>query len=696
MRTLLVANRGEIALRVLRTARGLGLRTVALRVPGETAGIAGAHHLAAADACVEVASYLDVDAVVAAAVACGADAVHPGYGFLSERADLARALERAGVGFVGPGADVLDAMGRKDRARELAAEAGVPVLPAWSPGDDPAGFTYPVLVKAAAGGGGKGMRVVRSAEAYPDALAAARREAAGAFGDDTMLVERFVERGRHVEVQVMGDAHGTVVTLGDRDCSAQRRHQKVLEEAPAPDLPDATRTRLLDASRSLASRVGYTGAGTVELLVDVASGEFFFLEMNTRLQVEHPVTEQTTTVRGEHPDLVALQLRVAAGEPLGFTQADVAVTGHAIEARVYAEDAYGGFLPQAGAATLVRWPAGPGVRVDHALASGDVVTTGFDPMLGKVVAAGADRDEARARLVGALDATAVLGMTTNVGFLRALAASEAFAAGPLDTAWLDREPLPPAPDPAVARAVTAWCAAWLPTLTATPGDPWAADGFRSSGPAAPARVRLDVPVAVERLGPEHGRLTWEDAEQDPGVRGTTRVLEVRVHSAADHTVVADVTDVSGAVERAAGATTRETVVVDVQPGPQRGGPPRAQACHRGQRLVLEATPRAAGGAGGAGGTRGAAGDGLVVAPMPGAVTQVRVSEGQEVAQGEVLGVLEAMKMELALAAPHAGTVTRVDVEVGEQVSRGREMFHVEHAFSQFVEPATGEIGGQAQ
>ncbi|MCL8026787.1 ATP-binding protein [Nocardioides bruguierae] len=686
IRTLLVANRGEIALRVLRTARDLGLRTVALHTPADARpGAAGGHHVRAADATLEVPSYLDVDAVVAAALACGADAVHPGYGFLSERPALARALADAGVRLVGPRADVMDAMGRKDHARAIAERAGVPVVPAWGPDEDPAAFSYPVLVKAAAGGGGKGMRVVRSPEQYAEALAAARREAASAFGDDTMLVERYVERGRHVEVQVLGDEHGTVVTLGERDCSPQRRHQKVLEEAPAPTLDPAARARLAAAARALAQQVGYTGAGTVEMLLDADTGEFFFLEMNTRLQVEHPVTEATTTVRGEHPDLVALQLRVAAGEPLGFSQDDVAVTGHAIEARVYAEDAFGGFLPQAGTATLVRWPQGPDVRVDHALSSGDTVSTGFDPMLGKVVATGADRESARLRLLAALDDTAVLGLTTNTGFLRALVATDAFAAAAIDTAWLDREPLPAPPDAGVARAVTAWVAAWLGhgggagagSGSGSGSGAWAADGFRSSGPRAPVRVRLDRPVLVD-LGVASGSATDAHGATVTGPDGEALVL--RVLEAADHVVTVDVGDAAG--------VTRHRVVVNVQPGPQPGGPPRAEASHRGQRVVLEAPARAAGAA--------AASDGAVTAPMPGTVTAVLVSTGETVAEGDVLGVLEAMKMEVSLRAPRPGTVVTVTEEVGAQVSRGSLLFHVEQRDEQVDGDQGGDQGASAR
>ncbi|WP_183096299.1 ATP-binding protein, partial [Nocardioides stalactiti] len=387
-----IANRGEIARRVARTCDRLGIESVA-----------------------GTADFLDPTAQVAAALACGADALHPGYGFLSENAGFARAVAEAGITWIGPTPEVIERMGRKDAAREIAIAAQVPVVPSYGLDDDPATFAYPVLVKAAAGGGGKGMRVVRSDSELAEAIAAAKREAASAFGDDTMLIEKYVERGRHIEVQVLGDTHGEVLHLLTRECSAQRRHQKVIEEAPAPYLSDDVRDRIHAAAVDLARSVGYTNAGTVEFLLDAESGEFYFLEMNTRLQVEHPVTEEVTAL-----DLVELQLAVAAGLRLPLAQADVVPVAHAIEARVYAEDAYAGFLPQAGTASTVVWPTA--VRVDHDLAPGQVVSTAFDPMLGKVIAVGPHREAARRRLVDALDETAVLGLTTNTGFLRELAA----------------------------------------------------------------------------------------------------------------------------------------------------------------------------------------------------------------------------------------------------------------------------------
>ncbi|MEZ0577343.1 biotin carboxylase N-terminal domain-containing protein [Nocardioides sp. MH1] len=574
--TVYIANRGEIAARVARTCSGLGIRAVA-----------------GTDA------FLDADAQVAAALAAGAEAVHPGYGFLSENAGFARAVADAGLTWIGPTPEVIERMGRKDAAREIAVAAGVPVVPQ---GTDAA---FPVLVKAAAGGGGKGMRIVRSAAELDEAIAAAKRESLAAFGDDTMLIEKYVERGRHIEVQVMGDSHGNVVHLLTRECSAQRRHQKVIEEAPAPYLADDVRERIHGAAVTLAESVGYTNAGTVEFLLDAATGDFYFLEMNTRLQVEHPVTEEATGL-----DLVQLQLLVAAGHPLPFEQHEVVAATHAIEARVYAEDAYNGFLPQAGRATLVRWPHGrPGVRIDHALESGQVVSTAFDPMLGKVIGYGSDREDARRELVAALDETVILGLTTNTGFLRELAASEPFATGEIDTAWLDRNP-PVAPDPAPARELAAHL--WQQQRATTSG-PFASDGFRLGGPAAPTLVEIGG-------------------------------------------VVVRVTPGSPSQRRDAAIVTEHGV----------------ELAHRGQRYVFERPDAAADHA-------AEASDGTVVAPMPGTVLDVRVAEGATVAAGDVLGVVEAMKMELALKAPYDGVVTSVSATAGAQVALGAPLFTVEES-----------------
>ncbi len=639
--TLLVANRGEIALRVIRAAHALGLRTVAVYSDADRE----APHVRAADTAVRIGptpateSYLSIEAILAAARETGADAVHPGYGFLSERAAFARAVTEAGLTFVGPTGDVMDRMGRKDIAREVAIAAGVPVVPsAELTGDEvslPEGMSYPLLVKAAAGGGGKGMRIVRDPADLTDALAAARREAASAFGDDTLLVERYVEHGRHVEVQVLADHHGNVVHLLERDCSAQRRHQKVIEEAPAPDLTDAVRAVLHESAVALSREVGYTNAGTVEFLV--SGDEVFFLEMNTRLQVEHPVTEEVVRVRGERIDLVELQLRVAAGEPLPFGQDDVSAAGHAFEARVYAEDAFNGFLPQAGTAELVRWS--PHARVDAALESGQEVGTAYDPMLGKVIVHGATREAARQALVTALDDTAILGLTTNLGFLRGLAASDAFRDNEVHTAWLDTHPDAVRPEGAQTAAVLgAWALAHAQPQDGTPFG--TADGWRVAGDPAPTPVELVVDgetalFEIARASVRRGDQTWQ-VHPIASEAGVLRLeVDDRVHEAA-----------------------------------VRVGAHAVDVAHLGHTFSF-ARPDPFGP-----GSALAASDGTVSAPMPGTVLAVSAEPGKTVAEGDVLGVMEAMKMELSLKAPVAGTVTTVAAEVGQQVALGATLFVV--------------------
>ncbi|WP_370617095.1 biotin carboxylase N-terminal domain-containing protein [Mumia qirimensis] len=642
--SVLVANRGEIAVRIVRAVQAAGLRAIAVHSDAD----ARAPHVLLADhaeplRAATTVPYLSLDAILDAARRSGAQAVHPGYGFLSERADAARAVVGAGLVWIGPTADVIDLMGRKDRAREVAERAGVPVTrrydvpvgsrssagapastsgrgagaPASTSGRGAGAVAYPVLVKAAAGGGGKGMRVVRDPADLEAAVASARREAASAFGDDTLLVEEYVERGRHVEVQVVGDEHGTVLHLFERDCSAQRRHQKVLEEAPAPTISDATRARLTEAAVALCREVGYVNAGTVEFLVHGEDDSAIaFLEMNTRLQVEHPVTEAITGL-----DLVAIQLRVAQGLPLGITQEDVAATGHAIEARVYAEDPYTGFLPQAGRATTVVWPEH--VRVDAALESGAEVTTAYDPMLGKLIAHGPDREAARAALVDALDRTAVLGVTTNAGFLRRLVASDAFRDATIHTAWLDSSAAeelttrPAVPEGAARSAARAWARSYVSPAD----DPFgAADGWRSAAGPAPVLVSLvDVDGAPTELALAPG------SYEVPGPEDGTSVV--------DHAGV--------------------VVAYEGQAWTFRHPDPARDRAGEG------------------------IGDADVVSPMPGTVLSVAVSAGETVDEGQVLGVVEAMKMEIALKAPYAGTVARVGAAVGDQVALGALLFRVD-------------------
>jgi acetyl-CoA/propionyl-CoA carboxylase biotin carboxyl carrier protein len=643
--TVLVANRGEIAVRVLRTLRAMGIRSVAVYSEAD----AGALHTRLADVAVPIGpapaaqSYLSIERVLEAAALTGAEAIHPGYGFLSENADFARACEKAGVVFIGPPVTAIEAMGDKIRAKQTVKAAGVPVVPGRSePGMDDAAVAaaavtvgFPVLLKPSAGGGGKGMRVVRSEDELMDAIAAARREARGSFGDDTLLVERYVGNSRHIEVQVLGDAHGTVVHLGERECSLQRRHQKVIEEAPSPLLDTASRASMGRAAADAARAVGYTGAGTVEFIVDADKPrDFFFLEMNTRLQVEHPVTEAITGL-----DLVEMQVRIAAGERLPIEQSDVSLDGHAMEARVYAEDPSRGFLPQAGTVLGLVEPSGPGIRVDSGLAVGSVVGTDYDPMLAKVIAWGPDRDTARARLVGALGHTAVLGVATNVPFLRALLTDPDVVAGTLDTGLIDRRgadlTLPEPPPPHVHAA-----AALGLLIEAEPDGPvvdrWAVpDGWRLGEPAWTVR-RLQAsggePVTV--------RVRGRSSSAEVAV-GDGEPLPARARRDGDRLTVT----VGGLTTSYYVQHEGETVWLAADG--------RVAAFREHERLASAAEAGAS--------------DGVVTAPMPGTVTVVQAAVGDRVEAGAPLLVVEAMKMEHVLTAPIAGTVAELGVTAGQSV-----------------------------
>ena len=497
LKAVALACRGEIAVRLARACREAGCRSVALYEPAD----AGAMHVRVADASHEVGSYLDPDALAAAAREAGCDALHPGYGFLSESAELAESCARVGVRFVGPPPSALMWLARKDAARELAERAGVPVVQG---GRSPDGLPYPLLVKAAAGGGGRGMRVVRDPGDLDEAIAAAGREAQAAFGDDTLLYERYVEEARHVEIQVIADAEGGAVHLGERDCSVQRRHQKVLEEAPAPGVGKELRAELGAAALRLAAEVGYVGAGTAEFLLE-PDGSYAFLEMNARIQVEHPVTEAVTSI-----DIARRQLEIAAGAPLGIGQGDLVLRGHAVEARVYAEDPDAGFLPRAGRVLQLRWPAGPGIRVDAGIEAGDEVGTRYDPLLAKIIAHGENREWAFARLRTALEETVVLGVVTNIPFLRWLVAHPRLLAGPVTTDFLEREWTPVAPGPPAAevleaaaafaareRGASPWTGRWraaepraAPTLAVARGDD---GGIRRVARRALAAGRAEAP-----------------------------------------------------------------------------------------------------------------------------------------------------------------------------------------------------------
>ena len=485
MQRLLVANRGEIALRVFRACREEGVETVAVAAPDDLRAL----HAESADALVEISSYLDPAEHVRAARESGADAIHPGYGFLSESADFAEAVLEAGLTWVGPPPAALRAGGDKLAAKETARAAGVPVLPSGTPEE----VGFPLLVKAAAGGGGRGMRIVRSQDELEDALAAARREAQAAFGDDTVFCERFLERPRHVEIQLLADRHGNVAALGERDCSIQRRHQKVLEESPSPALDPELRARMSDAAVAFAQAIGYESAGTAEFMVD--GRDFWFLELNARIQVEHPVTELVTGV-----DIVREQLRIAAGEVLST---DVTLRGHAVEVRLYAEDPRT-FLPQAGTLERLRLP--DGIRVDAGVREGDEIGTAYDPMIAKLIAAGDTREEALARLARALRETEVEGVTTNLPFLRWLVTHPLVRAGRVTTAFLAENPPLSEPPPVAPAAV--WSEPWRLNLPAAPSRPApdvdAVTAAAGAGVAEQSKVVAPMPGTVIRVLVEPG------------------------------------------------------------------------------------------------------------------------------------------------------------------------------------------------
>ncbi|KFF96451.1 acetyl-COA carboxylase [Streptomyces scabiei] len=635
--TVLVANRGEIAVRVIRTLRALGVRSVAVFSDAD----ADARHVREADTAVRIGpppaamSYLSVERLLEAAARTGAQAVHPGYGFLAENAGFARACADAGLVFIGPPADAISLMGDKIRAKETVRAAGVPVVP----GSSGSGLTdaqladaaheigMPVLLKPSAGGGGKGMRLVRDAGLLADEIAAARREARSSFGDDTLLVERWIDRPRHIEIQVLADGHGGVVHLGERECSLQRRHQKVIEEAPSVLLDEATRAAMGEAAVQAARSCGYSGAGTVEFIVPGGDpSSYYFMEMNTRLQVEHPVTELVTGV-----DLVEWQLRVAAGERLSFGQEDVRLTGHAVEARICAEDPSRGFLPSGGTILRLREPDGDGVRTDSGLTEGTEVGSLHDPMLSKVIAYGPDRPTALRRLRAALAETVTLGVQTNAGFLRRLLAHPAVMAGELDTGLVERE-VEALVSTEVPEAVYEAAAAVRLDGLRPRGDGWTdpfsvPNGWRLGG--------MPLPPAFDL------RATGlEPVTHHP--RGT--------HTVTDDRVSVTVDGIRHTFHRAADWIGRD-----------------GDAWH-----VRDHDPVAAALTGAA-----HAGADSLTAPMPGTVTVVKVGVGDEVAAGQSLLVVEAMKMEHVVCAPHAGTVTELDVTPGTTVAMDQVLAVVE-------------------
>jgi 3-methylcrotonyl-CoA carboxylase alpha subunit len=652
---ILIANRGEIACRVMRTAKRLGIRTVAVYSDADAQSM----HVAMADEayCIGPApareSYLRGDAILDAAKKSGAAAIHPGYGFLSENAEFALACESAGVVFIGPPVAAIRIMGSKSESKRLMEKAGVPLVPGYHGGDqsDQAiakaakSIGFPALIKASAGGGGKGMRIVRNEAELADAIQGARREAKASFGDDSLLVEKYLDHPRHVEIQVFADTKGNVVHLFERDCSLQRRHQKVIEEAPAPGLDAKLRARMGEAAVKAAAAVNYVGAGTVEFLKD--GDHFYFIEMNTRLQVEHPVTEMIT---GQ--DLVAWQLAVASGEPLPVRQEDLVIKGHAFEARVYAEDPARDFLPAIGRLKHLRPPAeGPHVRVDTGVRAGDDVQVHYDPMIAKLICWDIDRSSALRRLRTALAEYQVVGVATNLGFLGAVAEHPAFAAGAVDTGFFERhkEALFPEAKP-ISETVLALAA--LDVLLRR-SEEVSAQAERSADPYSPWHS-----ASGWRLNDDnHHDLTFKDGE---------RLIDIAVHYRPGGRWVLDLPSgpMPASCEREengdlaadlGGVRLRATVV-------HHGGEAVIIESGRAHRLVLH--DRAALGV-----DHDAAG-GSLVAPMPGRVTQVMVKPGDKVERGQTLLVIEAMKMEHSIRAPAGGTVTKVNFAVGDQASDG--------------------------
>ncbi len=665
---LLIANRGEIACRVARTARRLGIRVVAVHSEIE----AGAAHVALADEAVCIGpapvseSYLQAERIIEAALATGAQAIHPGYGFLSENAGFARACADAGLVFIGPPAEAIAAMGEKDAAKRAMQAAGVPIVPGYHGEEqndvllasEAAGIGYPVLIKAVAGGGGKGMRVVEAEDRFAAALKGARREAKSAFGDDRVLLERYLQRPRHIEIQVFADAHGNAVHLYERDCSLQRRHQKVVEEAPAPGMSAAMRAAMGEAAVTAAKAIRYEGAGTVEFIADVSEGlrddRFFFMEMNTRLQVEHPVTEMIT---GQ--DLAEWQLRVAAGEALPLGQDDIPLNGHAVEARIYAEDPRRKFFPSSGPLRRLVLPADDAhVRVDTGVREGDEVSIYYDPMIAKLVAWDETREGALRHLRRALESTRLAGVANNVEFLHAISGDAAFLAADLDTGFIDRrqaELLPPldgvadevlaavAIDVLLARGERAAAAA---AASGDPHSPWnRVDGWRLNGEGRDEIILVvgedEIPIAIGLHADGDVTLalpggTVEVSGRRTGASGVALSLDGRAFRAEVIWQGGEATVLYGAASRRIGR--RDPLALGAVDIDHAGG---------------------------------------VNAPLPGKIVQVMVAPGAAVKKGEALLVLEAMKMEHTLQAPGDGVVERVNVEAGQQVEEGAELLSFE-------------------
>ena len=667
--TLLIANRGEIACRVAATARKMGLKTIAVYSDAD----AQAKHVASCDVAVRIGqapasqSYLKGEAILQVALEQGAQAIHPGYGFLSENQSFAEACANAGIRFVGPPATAIAAMGSKSAAKTLMALAGVPLVPGYHGDDQDTHFLqqqadqmgYPVLIKASAGGGGKGMRIVETRQDFASALASCQRESLASFSDDRVLIERYLQKPRHIEIQVFADTHGNYVYLFERDCSVQRRHQKVIEEAPAPGMTLAMRTQMGEAAIAAARAVNYVGAGTVEFIVE-PDGRFYFMEMNTRLQVEHPVTEMITGL-----DLVEWQLRIAAGEPLPLSQAQLQMTGHAIEVRIYAENTQKGFLPSVGRLTHYQLPAhgafeNAEVRIDGGVRAGDDISPFYDPMIAKMIVRGANRDQALARMAQALSQTEVVGVHTNVDFLLRLIRDDAFVAADLDTGLIERrrDTLLPAPSlqsvEALAFAVLAVLSNESVSRAGQPNgaDPWSAqDSWRLGGFGQRAFSFLDG----ETL--RHVLLTCGDEGQRVEVEGQGLQIGWTNDPKTDDEQVHGIEMILG--ER----RVRANVHLEGM---------RVEVFAKGEHAVFfikdplrQASQDPAYGGGG------------LTAPMPGKIIEVSVTVGQQVKQGETLLLMEAMKMEHAVTAPEDGQVKDILFAVGDQVSEGDALIRLE-------------------
>jgi geranyl-CoA carboxylase alpha subunit len=637
---ILVANRGEIALRIMRTARRLGYGVVAVYSDADRDAL----HVREADSAVRIGealpaqSYLRIDAIIAAAKASGAGAVHPGYGFLAENEDFAQACRDAGLVFIGPSPEAIRAMGNKAGAKDIMQQAGVPCVPGYQGADqsdavmlaEAEKIGFPVMIKAVAGGGGRGMRLVADAAAFPDALRSARSEAQGAFGDPTVILERAIGDPRHIEIQVFGDRYGNAIHLGERDCSVQRRHQKVIEEAPSPKVTPELRARMGAVAVAAVKSIGYEGAGTLEFLLD-PSGEFYFMEMNTRLQVEHPVTEAITGL-----DLVELQLRIAGGEPLGLKQDDVKFSGHAIEVRLCSEDAGHDFMPQSGRMAL--WQMPDGVRVEHALQSGSEIPPFYDSMIAKIISHGADRSEARGRLICGLEQTAAFGVTTNQGFLISCLRHPGFAKGEATTAFIGNhrdELLAPRADDKADAAL----AALLLYVTNAHAPPWRSG--RSQAATFPLTMRVDLGHGAQEVDIVRGR----DGGYVASFDGSEQRFEI---------------------DELGSDTIRFRTNGIMESAKFLRDGDRLYFLHRGATITVRdltlAAPESASAAGG---------DGKVRAAMNGRVVAVLVKPGEQVAAGQPVMTLEAMKMEHVHTAGVAGTVSAIDVAEGEQVTTGR-------------------------